>query len=577
MMRADNPCDRPNSITCSSLIDSCLKMDEIDLAFGVLMDMRLNQVPLNEVTYTSLITELTRLKQLDRIVDIVEGEPESGTPPVMRSWQQEINALSARTKKRQANFFCADNGMGDTPWTNIGYSDSGGNSRKDSSKGLSTPVLEELVKLLSDAERVDAALDILDSTVGYNQLPSPNVVKVVLSAVESAKELERTRELMIKITQMLGTSSNDAYSKACAILLAASDRADVLKDAIEALSPIWRDQLEIAYDTKAFVRGPDTKILDHTEYHDFSTSKFSSRCGDGADQISVEFYNKIKVYHDQGDYDEVIRLFGEMKVKDEHKVSNPRVYRILMEAVYRRSCDSCEVNEWEGGLFRLYLVLQEMKIAGIQADTATYNTLINACAAIGDVERAMDTVENMQSDGVAPDVITYTSLIKAFAISCSREEWIMRNNSKLISYAVQAESLFTEMQQKANHFSKYIEPTELTFSRLMQVHLACGNTTRIWELFSLMKSRGISPSVYSYRTCFQAAYETQNIEKALVVLDEVRPYSTQQRLGVQYNSIPEFYAEVYTLVSIPSIFTFHISLFPCLLKYQTRIIRYGEG
>ena len=31
----------------------------------------------------------------------------------------------------------------------------------------------------------------------------------------------------------------------------------------------------------------------------------------------------------------------------------------------------------------LYLVFQEMKIAGVQPDTAVYNTLINACAGIG--------------------------------------------------------------------------------------------------------------------------------------------------------------------------------------------------
>ena len=31
-------------------------------------------------------------------------------------------------------------------------------------------------------------------------------------------------------------------------------------------------------------------------------------------------------------------------------------------------------------LFRLYLVFQEMRIAGVEPDAAVYNTLINACA-----------------------------------------------------------------------------------------------------------------------------------------------------------------------------------------------------
>ena len=34
-----------------------------------------------------------------------------------------------------------------------------------------------------------------------------------------------------------------------------------------------------------------------------------------------------------------------------------------------------------------------------------------------------------------------------------------------------AEDIFASMQQRTNHFSSYIEPTELTFQRLMQTHL----------------------------------------------------------------------------------------------------------
>ena len=52
---------RPNSITCSSLVDACLKARSMDRAMQVLRYMRQQRLPLTEVTYTSLITELTRL------------------------------------------------------------------------------------------------------------------------------------------------------------------------------------------------------------------------------------------------------------------------------------------------------------------------------------------------------------------------------------------------------------------------------------------------------------------------------------------------------------------------------------
>jgi pentatricopeptide repeat domain-containing protein 1 len=54
-----------------------------------------------------------------------------------------------------------------------------------------------------------------------------------------------------------------------------------------------------------------------------------------------------------------------------------------------------------------------MRRAGIEADTAVYNTLINACANCGELEKGLETLETMRSAGIEPDVITFTSLIKA--------------------------------------------------------------------------------------------------------------------------------------------------------------------
>lgn len=78
----------------------------------------------------------------------------------------------------------------------------------------------------------------------------------------------------------------------------------------------------------------------------------------------------------------------------------------------KSSLDSSEVLEYNNynnnnnhnkmrhdELFRLYLVVQEMRKSGVQADTAVYNTLINACAGVGDLEKALETVQAMQVGG----------------------------------------------------------------------------------------------------------------------------------------------------------------------------------
>jgi hypothetical protein len=44
-------------------------------------------------------------------------------------------------------------------------------------------------------------------------------------------------------------------------------------------------------------------------------------------------------------------------------------------------------------LFRSFLIFQEMKSNGIEADSAIYNTLINACAEAGDLEKVIFVFE----------------------------------------------------------------------------------------------------------------------------------------------------------------------------------------
>jgi pentatricopeptide repeat protein len=50
-------------------------------------------------------------------------------------------------------------------------------------------------------------------------------------------------------------------------------------------------------------------------------------------------------------------------------------------------------------LFRLYLIFQEMKTAGVSPDEGVYNTLINACAGAGDLDKALESMEAMQVQG----------------------------------------------------------------------------------------------------------------------------------------------------------------------------------
>lgn len=70
-------------------------------------------------------------------------------------------------------------------------------------------------------------------------------------------------------------------------------------------------------------------------------------------------------------------------------------------------------------LFRVFLVFQEMRSRGVRPDLRAYNALVNACADVGELDRALEVVRQMvdedEGGGLQPDAVTYTSLIKAAA------------------------------------------------------------------------------------------------------------------------------------------------------------------
>jgi pentatricopeptide repeat protein len=65
-------------------------------------------------------------------------------------------------------------------------------------------------------------------------------------------------------------------------------------------------------------------------------------------------------------------------------------------------------------LFRVSLVFQEMKNAGVEPDLACYNAMLKACAKSGDVDRAMEVLDQIRaSEDMEPNEITWNSIMTA--------------------------------------------------------------------------------------------------------------------------------------------------------------------
>ncbi len=80
------------------------------------------------------------------------------------------------------------------------------------------------------------------------------------------------------------------------------------------------------------------------------------------------------------------------------------------------SSSSSSKSDGSKELYRVSLVFQEMKAAGVEPDLACYNALLKSCANAGDVSRASEILEQIRnSDNMAPNDNTWREILRAAA------------------------------------------------------------------------------------------------------------------------------------------------------------------
>merc|ERR1719224_321521 len=66
---------------------------------------------------------------------------------------------------------------------------------------------------------------------------------------------------------------------------------------------------------------------------------------------------------------------------------------------------------------RLFAVYAEMRERGVSCNTVTYNTMLDACARCGCMDKAPGLVADMRAAGIVADTITYSTLVKGHCFS----------------------------------------------------------------------------------------------------------------------------------------------------------------
>ncbi|KAI0085155.1 hypothetical protein BDY19DRAFT_897240 [Irpex rosettiformis] len=142
-------------------------------------------------------------------------------------------------------------------------------------------------------------------------------------------------------------------------------------------------------------------------------------------------------------------------------------------------------------------ILEELKNEGRTIDVVAYNSLIQACVAIGDLQRSLGTYKAASDLGVKPDIETFNLLLSACIAAEHREL---------------GDRLLTEMRE-AN-----IRPNERTYERLIVLCLTQATYEDAFYYLEEMKTVKLKPS--------QAIYEAI-IRKCVFVGD------TRYKLAVE--------------------------------------------
>jgi len=145
----------------------------------------------------------------------------------------------------------------------------------------------------------------------------------------------------------------------------------------------------------------------------------------------------------------------------------------------------------------------EMRDRGIQCNTITYNTLLNALARCGQMKEVPQLLEDMRrADPPAlPDVVTFSTIIKGFC------------NSGELDKALE---LLANVKNKFN-----IQPDEVMFNSLLD---GCAKQSRLDDALRLldeMKACGVAPSNYTLSIVCKLLGRAKLLNKACEMVDSV--------------------------------------------------------
>jgi len=216
--------------------------------------------------------------------------------------------------------------------------------------------------------------------------------------------------------------------------------------------------------------------------------------------ISVTLGCMVEALVTNGDIEGGYELIQEM-LKDEKTavLVNAVMYGSLVKGFSHMKCFT-----------RMWQVYDEMIAQKLQFSMVTFNTLIDACARSGELNRIPSLLKDIDAQGLKMGLVTYSAILKGY---CQKN---------LLDEAFE---LFNNMTKTTD-----LEPDEIMYNTLLDGCARQGLYVRGMEVFQKMISSGVRPSNYTLSVLVKLCNRGKKLEKAFEICDEL-----SSKYGIRLN------------------------------------------
>lgn len=352
---SDVPKMKPNIVTYNTLLDACHKSGELDIALRVKeqLDFAADVFP-DARTYTTLIATVARK---------VTAASGANDPTLAFLFLEEMKSLNI-----------TPNGM-----TYSALIDVCGRCRRSdlALKGL---------RLMLDQKVQDRKGGAIHAQKDYTLPSEVGAWTAAIDACGKAGRIDTALKLFYSMPNF-GVSPNTIT---CGSMVNCLLRNGRTAESLEVMRYMKKNRIvpsEVMY----------TSLMTSAS----RLAKFESRRqGDGLPNKNIKEYDDPLLLDDSG-ATKAVEVYTELMTSLSQVPRGKRG---------KRKSNNADSNE----LFRVSLVFQEMKCAGVEPDLACYNTILKACAKSGDVERAVEILDQIRaSEDLEPNEITWNAIIRA--------------------------------------------------------------------------------------------------------------------------------------------------------------------